>query len=57
MSIYLWITLIIWVLGIPASYFLIIKKWDSHSLIGKIYLSVIWPLLIPLYIIHWLHNL
>ena len=56
LMLYAIIAAIIWIIGIFVSYFCIIKKWDSHKLWGKIYLSIIWPLLIPLYIIHWIHN-
>lgn len=47
--------LIIWVLGIIVTYFCFTKKWNK-SAIGKIYYALIWPLLLPLYIIHVVYN-
>jgi len=33
-----------------------IKNWTNHPVWERIYFSLIWVLLIPLYIIHWIHN-
>lgn len=46
---------IIWFIGIFVSYFLVMKNWDN-STFEKIWFSVVWPVLIPLYGIHYLHN-
>ncbi len=53
--IYWIIALVIWLIGIPFAWN-IIKKWDGQSKGEKIYFTIIWPLLIPLFIIHWCHN-
>ena len=45
----------IWIIGIPVAYFAFMKKWENPTW-EKIYFSIIWPLLIPLYIIHFIHN-
>lgn len=41
----------VWLIGIFVAYFCVIKKWDNPML-EKIWFSIVWPLLIPLYIIH-----
>ena len=33
-----------------------IKNWTDHPVWERIYFSLIWVLLIPLYIVHWIHN-
>ena len=33
-----------------------IKNWIDHPVWERIYFSLIWVLLIPLYIVHWIHN-
>lgn len=48
------IILILWLVGIPVSYFTIINKWEN-SKFEKIWFSCIWPLLIPLNLIHRIH--
>lgn len=53
--IWLIIILAIWVIGIPVAYFWKIKEWEDKSTAEKIYFSIIWPLVLPLYGIHWLH--
>lgn len=53
--IWLIIILAIWVIGIPVAYFWKIKEWEGKSKAEKIYFSIIWPLVLPLYGIHWLH--
>jgi hypothetical protein len=54
--IYWIIALIVWLIGIPVTYNMVTKKWDGQSKAGQIYFACIWPLLIPLYIIHYLYN-
>ena len=49
------ILLAIWIIGIPVSYFKFIKNFDNNQF-EKITFSIIWPLLLPLYLIHYLHN-
>ena len=34
-----------------------IKNWENHSKFERIYFSAIWFLLLPLYIIHKIHNM
>ena len=53
---YLIIFLIVWLLGIPVAYNKVTKKWDSQSKGEQIYFACIWPLLLPLYVIHYIHN-
>ena len=48
---WIWIILAVWFVGIFVSYFLFGKKLGS-SKVENIYFSIIWPLLIPLYILH-----
>ena len=47
---------LIYVIGIFVTYFCFAKNWDSQSKAEKIYFSIIWPLLIPLYLFHVIHN-
>lgn len=52
-----WIIIaIIWFVGIFVAYNKYISKWDSQTKTAKIYFSIIWPLVLPLYLIHYLHN-
>lgn len=53
--IYWIIVAICWLVGIFVAYFKFIKNWDN-STFEKIWFSVLWPCLIPLYIIYWIHN-
>ena len=53
--IYWIIALVVWLVVIPFAY-KVTKKWDMTKF-EKVYFAVIWPLLLPLYLIHWLHNL
>jgi len=50
-----WYVLIIWIVGMFVAW-QFIKKWDK-SLIGKLYYTFVWPLVLPLYLIHYIHNL
>ena len=50
------IALVIWLIGIFVAYNNFISKWENRSKLEKIYFSVIWPLVLPLYGIHHLHN-
>jgi len=54
--IYWIIALVIWLIGIFVAYNNFISKWENRSKLEKIYFSVIWPLVLPLYGIHYLHN-
>ena len=54
--IYWIIALIVWVVGIFVAYNCYISKWEGKSKAEKIYFSIIWPLVLPLYLIHYLHN-
>lgn len=47
---------LIYIIGIFVTYFCFAKNWDKQSKAAKIYFSIIWPLLIPLYIVHLIHN-
>ena len=50
MNTILLIILVIWLIGIIPAYKLYIKDWENPK--GeKIYFSIMWPLIIPLYII------
>ena len=46
-----YIILAVWLIGIFVAYFCVINKWEKPTW-EKVWLSVFWPLLIPLYIIH-----
>ena len=55
--------MIYWIIGVLVylviayfAYAKIIKNWDGHSQFEKIYFSLIWILILPLYGIHWIHN-
>ena len=50
------IALVIWLIGIFVAYNNFISNWENRSKLEKIYFSVIWPLVLPLYGIHYLHN-
>ena len=55
MTMVMWILLVLWIIGIPISYKWFISKWNQ-SKGEKIYFSIIWPLLLPLYVIHLIHK-
>lgn len=47
-----WYVLAIWIVGMVIAWFFI-KKWDNP--VGeKIYFTIIWPLVLPLFILHCL---
>ena len=50
------IVLLVWIIGGFIAYNKYISKWEDKSKDEKVYFSVIWPLLLPLYLIHWIHN-
>ena len=52
--IWLLIALVYVVIGI-LTYRYVISKWDNTQF-EKVWFSCVWVTLIPLYIIHWLHN-
>ena len=52
--IYWIIVLVVWLIGILVTY-QITKKWENNTKFEKVYFACLWPLMIPLYIIHWLH--
>jgi len=43
---------VIWLVGIFVTYKCFASKWDTLSKGEQIYFSIIWPLLIPLYVVH-----
>ena len=49
------IALIVWLVGIPIAY-KFTKKWESQTKTEQIYFAIIWPLLIPLYIVYWIQH-
>ena len=52
---YFWIIVaIVWILGAILSY-RVIEKWGK-STFETIWYSFFWPVLIPLYLIHKIHN-
>lgn len=50
-----WYVLAIWIIGAVIAWF-IIKKWNN-PMSEKIYFTLVWPLIIPLFIIHYFHNI
>ena len=44
----------LWVIGTIIAYHFI-KNWNKNKF-EKIWFSIVWPVLAPLYIIHWLYN-
>lgn len=50
------IAAIVWIVGIFLVYKYYFKKSTSNTKFEKIYFSTIWPLLLPLYAIHYTHN-
>ena len=50
----LFIILAIWVLGIFPAYKFFISKWNNTKF-EKVWFSCIWPLLLPLYAVHYIH--
>lgn len=50
------IILAIWIIGIFIAYNKFMKYWDSQSKFERVYFAIIWPLVLPLYVIHYLHN-
>jgi hypothetical protein len=50
------ICILVYLLIAFCAYEFVISKWENHSKFEKIYFSVIWILLLPLYGIHWIHN-
>lgn len=49
------IILVIWIIGMFVAYKKYISKWDN-SMFEKIWFSILWPVLLPLYGIWYLHN-
>ena len=45
---------LIWLVGAIVTFF-IVKSW-KQSWVEKIYFCLIWPFMIPLYIIHLIHT-
>ena len=50
------ILLFIYVVGIIVSYFCFFSKWEKAKNWEQIYYAIIWPLILPLYLIHYFHN-
>ena len=46
---------VVYIIGIILSYKFVTSKWNN-SKIENIYYSLIWVLLIPLFIVHYIHN-
>lgn len=51
-----YIIFVVWLIGALVAYFVFIRKWDSQSQAAKIYFSIIWPLVLPLYLVHLLYH-
>jgi len=49
------IVLIVWLVGAVVSYGLFMRKWNCN-LLRKVAFSLIWPLILPLYAIHYFYN-
>ena len=49
------IIVVVYIIGIILSYKFITSKWNN-SKIENVYYSLIWVLLIPLFIVHYIHN-
>ena len=50
------IALVIWVVGIFVAYNKFMKHWENQSKFERKYFAIIWPLVLPLYLVHWIHN-
>ena len=50
------IVAVIWIIGIFVAYNKYISKWEGKTKGEKIYFSIIWPLTLVLYSIHYWHN-
>ena len=53
--IYWILVLVLWIVGGIFSYNKYISKWNK-SKFEKIWFSVLWPAIVPLYLIHYIHN-
>lgn len=52
----IWLILAILYAGFGSlAYKTVISKWDN-TIFEKVWFSCVWVTLIPLFIIHWLHN-
>ena len=47
---------VVWLVGIFFAYKCFTSKWESQSKAEQVYFSIIWPLLIPLYIVHLIYH-
>lgn len=47
---------LLWIIGAFVTYNYEFKNTDE-SMFDKVWLSIFWPTLIPLFIIHYLHNM
>lgn len=54
--IWLIICAVVWLAGIPVAYKKYISKWEDHVESEKKYFSIIWPLTLLLYLIHFIHT-
>lgn len=50
------IAAVVWLIGIFVAYKCVIKKWDNFSTFEKIWFSVFWPALVPLFIFHYIRT-
>lgn len=52
----LYVFLFIWLIGVPVAYLAYFKNQSDFTMFDKVWLSFFWIILIPLYVIHYLHN-
>lgn len=52
--IWLIVVAVIWIIGGFVTYNCVIKDWDNTKF-EKVWFSCVWPVLLPLFVIHWLH--
>jgi len=50
-----WYVLVVWVIGMAAAWFYT-RKWDNRTVAEKILYATIWPVVLPLYIVHFINN-
>ena len=50
------IVALVWLIGVFVTYKYGLKD-ANQSMFDRIWLSIVWPTLIPLFIIHYIHNM
>lgn len=55
MAWYWYLIILVYLVGIPVSYKKWIKTWNNTKF-EKIAFAIMWPLMVPLYLIWWGHN-